>query len=152
MKASAAMTRDVICLTEEEPLSEAWATMERFRIRHLPVFGGDTLVGIVSDRDVLLYASPGEGGGLKVPSTPVREVMTPVPITCRPTATIAEVVELFLTHRIDCVPVCTGPRHLVGLVTTTDLLVLLQEREANGNQVLPFEWRLVRSVDIAAHG
>lgn len=152
MKASTAMTRDVICLTEDEKLDDAWNTMTRFRIRHLPVFEGDALVGILSDRDVLLHATAGGDGGMTVPSKPVREVMTPVPITCRPTATIAEVVDLMLTHRIDCVPVTTGPRNLVGLVTTTDLLMLLGEREANGDRAIPFDWRVVRAVDLAANG
>lgn len=150
MKATAAMTQDVICLSSDDRLAQAWDTMERFRIRHLPVFEGDVLVGIVSDRDLLLHGSPGADGALALPDRAVGEVMTPVPITCRPTATVAEVADLMLTHRIDCVPVCSDPRTLVGLVTSTDLVRLLREQEPGGRDSLPFEWRVVRDLDAGA--
>jgi CBS domain-containing protein len=56
MKASCVMTREVHCITPEGPLAQAWATLTRLRVRHLPVLFDGRLVGILSDRDLLLRA------------------------------------------------------------------------------------------------
>jgi CBS domain-containing protein len=143
MKVGALMTRDVICVSQDESLDEVWRTMTEFKIRHVPVFEGDTLVGIVSDRDVLLHATPGAVGPV-VPMKAVREVMTPVPITARPRATIGEIAALMQNHRIDCVPITEGAHRLVGLVTSHDLIGLLNDRDDESARVLPFEWRVLR--------
>jgi len=150
MNAGSLMTRDVICVSQDETLDEVWRTMTEFKIRHMPVFEGDALVGIVSDRDVLLHARPGPEGPV-VPAALVRDVMTPVPITAHPRATIGEIAALMQNHRIDCVPITEGARHLVGLVTAHDLLGLLNDRDGESAKVLPFEWRVVRDA-AAANG
>ena len=150
MKAGALMTRDVICVSQDETLDEVWRTMGEFKIRHVPVFEGDALVGIVSDRDVLLHAKPGAGGP-EVPAISVREAMTPVPITARPRATVSEIAALMQNHRIDCVPITEGAHRLVGLVTSHDLIGLLNNQEPEGAKVLPFEWRVLRN-SLAANG
>lgn len=148
MKAGALMTRDVICVSQDETLDEVWRTMTEFKIRHVPVFEGDALVGIVSDRDVLLYAAPGAGGPV-VPATPVREVMTPIPITARPRSTVGEIAALMQNHRIDCVPITEGAHHLVGLVTSHDLIGLLNDQDSENAKVLPFAWRVLRGGAVA---
>lgn len=150
MKAGALMTRDVICVSQDETLDEVWRTMTEFKIRHVPVFEGDALVGILSDRNVFLHARPGLDGPV-VPPALVRDVMTPVPITARPHATVGEIAALMQNHRIDCVPITEGAHRLVGLVTSHDLLGLLNDRDGEAGKVLPFEWRVVRDV-AAANG
>jgi predicted transcriptional regulator len=66
--------------------------------------------------------------------------MTPAPITCLPNTPVGQVAELMLAHKIDSVPVVDGGGVLVGLVTSSDLLALLVERDQA--QVLPFAFRL----------
>lgn len=148
--ARSVMTRDVICMNSDETLDAAWDAMQQFSIRHLPVLEAEQLVGVVSDRDVLLHATPGANGALVVPRVAVRTAMTPVPLTCRPGSSIREVVDTMIAHRIDCLPVMDGPRTLVGMVTTTDLLMLLQQFEGEGHRALPFSWRLLRGADVLA--
>lgn len=144
MRASAAMTRDVICLLPTETLRDAWDAMERFGVRHMPVLDGERLVGIVSDRDVLRHAAPVDGGGIDVPALPITAVMSRDLISCQRSSTLTEVVDLLLEHQIDCLPVLEPDGSLVGLVTTSDLLPLLREMETGPQRTLPYSWRVIR--------
>ena len=47
------MTRDVIHCTPQDTVNEALAMMTDRRIRHLPVFEGDQLVGLISIGDLV---------------------------------------------------------------------------------------------------
>jgi acetoin utilization protein AcuB len=133
MRAYSAMTRDVDVVSPAVSVRGAEKIMERRHVRHLPVVSGGRLVGILSDRDVLRSMS-------KEPDRTCGEAMTPAPITCSPSAQVARVAELMLTYKIDSVPVVDDTGALVGLVTSTDLLSLLVERDQA--QVLPFDYRL----------
>jgi CBS domain-containing protein len=43
-------------------------------------------------------------------------------ITASAAAPLAEAAQLMLTHRIGCLPVVDSERHVIGIVTTADLL------------------------------
>ena len=47
------MTRDVITITSGTTTNTALELMSKHRIRHLPVVDGDSLLGIISIRDIL---------------------------------------------------------------------------------------------------
>src|SRR5690606_32608614 len=113
--ASSSMTRDVTVIPSNFGLHAAYELMQRRRMRHLLVVRGGALVGILSDRDVLLHATPGTDGAPVVPASPVANAMTPHPITCEPTTTVAELAKIMTEHKIDAVPVLNGPGRLVGL-------------------------------------
>ncbi len=140
MRASQAMTRDVIWIQPSDPIDAAFDLMSKLSIRHLPVLDGVTLVGMLSDRDILLRAHELGDGRLDVPPTPAEQVMSQPVLTCPPTATIAEVAALMLRQKIDSVPIVLEDGELVGLVTSSDLLQLLLER--GEEEPLPFEFRL----------
>jgi len=135
------MTRDVIVVAPELPLSQAWRVMTREKIRHLPVVRAGELLGMLSDRDVLVRGTVGTDGSIRIPPTVlVGEAMTPTPLeTCEPSTDVADLVRLMTEKKIDAIPVVKGVR-LIGLVTSTDLLFLLLDRgEADP---LPFEFRI----------
>ena len=52
-KVSEIMTRDVISVQVSEQLEECMAAMIEKNIRHLPVYDGEQLLGLISVRDVL---------------------------------------------------------------------------------------------------
>jgi CBS domain-containing protein len=52
-KVEEVMTRDIVSVTENTPLEEIVDLMEGRRIKRVPVFAGDVLVGIVSRADLL---------------------------------------------------------------------------------------------------
>lgn len=129
MKAAAAMTRNVVCVEPGDSLQDAYEIMTEWEIRHLPVLEGQTLVGILSDRDILIHASRGVDGMLEVESLAVSEAMTTDPITCKSSTSVTMISETMIKHKIDCVPVVDEDQQLVGLVTSSDLIELLIAKE-----------------------
>jgi CBS domain-containing protein len=138
MRITNAMTREVLAVPPEAKLSRAADLMTRKRIRHLPVVSGARLVGVLSDRDVLKYEP------LEVDDVRVGAAMTPAPITCLPGDTVSHAAAIMLDHKIDCLPIVDAGGSLVGIVTSSDLLLLLVEN-AQG-EALPFDYNL-RVVD-----
>ena len=134
------MTRDVVVVPPELSLSLAWELMQRRRIRHLPVVSGGALLGMLTDRDVLLFSQPGEKGEPVVPETPVALAMTASPHTCQADTSVAELVRVMTEQKIDASVVTNDRDRIVGLVTTTDLLLLLIDLDPA--QPLPFTFRV----------
>lgn len=116
----------------------AWNIMKRRRIRHLPVVRAGQIMGIVSDRDILLRSNLDHQGVIHVPDVPIAFAMTTSPITCPPTETVQALVRTMTEQQIDSVLVVDAQERLVGLVTSTDLLFLLLDRDPI--RPLPFEF------------
>ena len=140
MIAATPMTREVIIVPPELSLDAAWLIMKRERIRHLPVARAGVLLGILSDRDVLVRSSLGADGNVVVPKGLVAVAMTASPVTCVPSTPVSQLVRLMTERKIDAIPVISGEGRLVGLVTSTDILLLLIDFEEA--RPLPFEFRL----------
>jgi len=110
-------------------LDEAYRLLQRFPFRHLPVVEGTSLVGVVSNQDLLQAAQvlEGESGRNRrcfremVMSCPVGDLIrTPTPLVS-PGDSQLRAVRLMLDHGIDALPVVSDGG-LVGIVTSTDLL------------------------------
>jgi acetoin utilization protein AcuB len=136
------MTRDVIVVSPALSASNAWTILQRERIRHLPVVESGRLVGILSDRDLLRLAHVQPSGELGFVHRSVGDVMTLNPMTCTMSTSVAEVARSLTEQKIDALPVVEG-QHLVGLVTSTDLMLLLIDRD---EVPLPFEYRVAEAV------
>jgi acetoin utilization protein AcuB len=135
MKAYAAMTLEVDVVSPGVSVQAAHRLMERKHVHHLPVVQDGKLVGMLSDRDLLRHPDR---------HTTCGEAMTLNPITCLPGAPVGAVAELMLRYRIHSVPVVDAGGVLAGLVTSSDLLALLVQRQEA--ELLPFDYQL-RIVD-----
>ncbi len=141
MKADRVMTVDVTCVDRETPLLFAWELMRELKVRHMPVVENGKLLGILSDRDLLMRGTRNVKGTLDFPDLCAAEAMSLHPWTCPPDATVGRVARMMVDHRIDSVPI-TGPDgELIGLVTSTDLLGLLAEPET-APRVIPFDFKV----------
>ncbi len=149
MKASRVMTKDVTCITPDFGLDRAWSLMKKLKVRHLPVVFSGKLVGILSDRDLLVRALQVEGGALTFPPTAIGEAMTPHPITCQQATPVSKLASLMLEHRIDSIPIVSTRDDLIGLVTSTDLIELLTSPDTI-TDVLPFSFTLKKGEEAAA--
>ncbi|MFO0615411.1 MAG: CBS domain-containing protein [Polyangiaceae bacterium] len=145
MEASQIMTRDVLVVAPELSLDRVWRIMERRRVRHLLVVSGGALLGIVSDRDVLVRASLADDGALVVPLVPVASAMTMQPITCDPDTSVSTLATTMIDRRLDAIPIVSEGAGIVGLVTSTDLLALLTERPTE--ERLPFHFDVRQASD-----
>jgi acetoin utilization protein AcuB len=112
------MTREVVTLDVEQPVRDAIQLFSSKQFRHLLVTEGGQLAGVLSDRDVLRALLRDAGAS----AVPVSSVMTKDPITVVPDASISEAIHLLTSRRINCLPVAAPSRHILGILTTTDLL------------------------------
>ncbi len=115
------MTKRVETISPVEPVGAAVELMRQKRIRHLVVMRKGELAGIVSDGD-LRALDPRA-------SRRVEEVMTAPAVAATADMTIRKAANLLRGRSIGCLPVMEGG-HLVGIVTTTDLL----ERIGRGSE------------------
>ena len=122
------MSKPVITITPDDPMSQAIELMKRHKIRCLPVLKNDLLVGIVTDRDVK-RASPSDATSLEVhemnyllSKEKIKTLMKSEPITIPYDGTLDEAAYLLMEHRISSLPVVAGKDELVGILTHTDIL------------------------------
>jgi len=108
------MSRQLVTVTPDTPLSEARHLLAEHRIRRLPVMIGRRLVGIVSDRDV-------RSASVSHDRTPVAQIMTHNVITATSHMRVDEAARIMLDGRFGGLPVVDGGE-LTGIVTETDLL------------------------------
>jgi CBS domain-containing protein len=116
-----------VTLKPEDTLDLANDVISLGRIRHIPVVADGTMVGLLSERD-LLGAAANQIFGLKqksksalLKSVLIKDVMKKRVITVKPQTPIKEAARLMAEKKIGCLPVVSNGS-LVGLVTTTDLL------------------------------
>ncbi len=119
------MTRNVVAIDPDMPISDVNILMEQRNIRHFPILENNRLVGIVSDRDIRLVGSAHprapQGIGLK---DPVRHLMVFPILTAHPLDPIEESAKVLRNHKIGALPVVEN-EELVGIVTGIDLLEAL---------------------------
>ena len=136
----AIMQQNVIRAEMDTTLSEAMTILLQHRIRHLPVLNSHgQLAGLVTDRDLRFQISHRLGTIME--NNADREalhyhlhvIMVRRVITARPDQTVAEAARLLLDNHIGCLPVVDAQRHLLGIVTTGDLLRLLAEPTASAD-------------------
>jgi acetoin utilization protein AcuB len=108
------MSTDLTTVSPSTPAATARELMRDNNVRHLLVLQDRKLLGVISDRDL---SKPG--------AKTARQLMTPEPITVTPASIINPAVTLMMRRRISCLPVLEGDA-LVGLFTTTDLMMALQ--------------------------
>jgi acetoin utilization protein AcuB len=117
------------------PHTAADAAMFKMHIggfRHLPVVDGGKLVGIISDRDLIGEKLTSEAemasAYFDLSSCPtVGDLMTPDPATTSRTDPLDIAVSQLLEHKYSALPVTDDNRHLVGILTTHDVLRACQE-------------------------
>ena len=126
------MTTTVQTLSPEQQLFAADGVMHSAHVRHVPVVDRHgTLVGVLSDRDVLRASVSAVETRIAayerqqhLRAIAVSQVMTPATHVAAPETTVRQAAAMMRTHHIDCLPVVEHGR-LVGIVTTFDLLGLL---------------------------
>ncbi|MGC8741719.1 MAG: CBS domain-containing protein [Candidatus Sumerlaeaceae bacterium] len=107
--------------------------MNERRIVALVVVENDKLVGIFTERDVLIRVV---AAGLDPARTTVGEVMTKEVLTCPAETSLEECRRIFTERRIRHLPVVESGK-LVGVVTTGDILA--QEVREHEKTIQPLE-------------
>lgn len=128
------MTRGVATAHPNDSLREAAARMLTFGVRHLPIIDGDQrLIGILSDRDVRSAVGSPEvvlepqAARSRLRSLKVADVMTRDPVTLAPDATLADVAQYLVEHKVGAVPIVDDDRRVLGIVSYIDVIRALVE-------------------------
>lgn len=121
------MKTQLVTLNADSKLGFANDIMYLGRIRHLPVVKGDTIVGILTQRDLYRSSLTSILTNWKenkefLDSIKVSEVMTKNVITVTPDATIEEAAQIMIDKKVGGLPVVKEKNKLVGLITETDVL------------------------------
>lgn len=118
--ASDVMTREVLTVHKDMPCQAAVAVFLEKPIGAMPVVNGaDQVIGIVSQTDLMLSASTNKRVG---------EIMTRRVVTVQEHCPLAEVISLFHSRKIRCIPVLDGRKKLVGVVGRKDILAYHHNR------------------------
>lgn len=114
------MTRDVRFVAPQETVQRAAQLMDELNVGALPVWDGDNLVGMVTDRDITVRAT---SAGLPPNEARVEQVMSGDVRWCFEDQAVDEVIEQMAHSQVRRIPVLSHedqPR-LVGIVALGDI-------------------------------
>ena len=121
------MTKNPITVEPTTPVNEAAKLMKRRNIRRLPVVEKGSLVGIISDRDIMRVA-PSPATTLSkfeimslLDKITVAEIMAKDVVSLPDTATIEEAALVMYNEKLSGLPVVSSMGAVVGIITETDV-------------------------------
>ena len=114
------MRSPAIAVSPDTTLQAAYRIMQDQGIRHLPVVEKETLVGVVTDRDLRLATSALAPEPLPTGSR-VSAVMSRTPQTVDASDPVEDAARTMRERKIGCLPVLSDGR-VIGIITGLDLL------------------------------
>ena len=111
MRIQELMSKRVVSVTPATTIAEATERLRASEIDHLVVVEEKRVVGVVAGKDLLRLGGDG----------PISEVMNREVVTIEPDATLRRAAGIMRGRDVGCLPVVEDG-HLVGIVTTSDLL------------------------------
>jgi len=123
------MTPTVERLHKDASVQEVARKMKAIDAGMIPVYDGDRLVGMVTDRDLALRVV---AEGLDVARTPAHTVMTPEVIYCYEDQRVEDAAEIMERQQIRRLIVLNRNKRLVGIVSLGDLATHRQSKKAAG--------------------
>lgn len=139
VKAEDIMTRKVVSVGPDTPLSEAARRMDEMNVSGVPVVDEtQTVVGVISERDFLLKMGAEKNGSfmaviaeclsnrgcvaMPIKGKTAKDIMTSPAITAQKGNTISELSKMLAEHRINRVPVVDDKGRLTGIVSRGDIV------------------------------
>jgi CBS domain-containing protein len=121
------MTRDVRTIDRNSTVEQAARMMKELNVGSIPVTENGNVIGIITDRDVVLRNVADERTAA---DTRVEEVMSKTVVTATPDMDVHRAADLMAQNQIRRLPVVENNR-MVGIVSIGDLAVRnIYENEA----------------------
>ena len=121
------MTKDCVTVTPQDTIVNAAMKMRDLDIGFIPVVEGRRLVGVITDRDIVIRCVAEK----KPDTTKVSEVVSQNLVTVTPDTTVDEAAKLMAREQIRRLPVVENG-NLVGVVALGDLAVRKMHDEKAG--------------------
>jgi len=111
------MTKNVISLSPNDSVQKAIKIFKQKEIHHIPLLYQNTLVGMISDRDImwLNFIDLDE-------KTTIKKFMNNIIVVCHQDTPLDHLAHVFYREKINGMPVINDQNHFVGIVTHHDLL------------------------------
>lgn len=120
------MTPQPETIAHDGDLATAAAKMRDLDVGVLPVMAGGQVAGVITDRDLAMAMA---GGDEQLSALRIEDLMSSVPVTVKPDATLQEATELMAGNQIRRLLVVDGT-DLVGILSLGDLAVEGAEQHA----------------------
>ncbi len=126
------MTTSPRTVDPSAPIVEVARVMRDADVGPIPVVEGDKLVGLVTDRDIVVrVVAEGEDPS----ATTAAEIMSSDLVTVDPDQPLDEALRLMATHQVRRLPVTEEDGRLVGIVAQADIARELGDDRATGQVV-----------------
>jgi CBS domain-containing protein len=112
------MTRGVKSMAPTDTVALAAQAMDELNVGVIPVCEGDKLLGVVTDRDIVVR---GVAQGLDPATTPLSDVMSTSVRTTREGDDVDDVLEEMAEAQIRRLPVVDKDDRLVGIISLGDI-------------------------------
>jgi len=112
-----------VAVDAHTPVADVVATMRTTRVGHVLVMAGDELVGIFTERDLLMHAVTEQG----VPAAPVAEFMSADPVVLDFKRPISHALEPMVKGRYRHLPIHDPRRGYIGVLTSHTLFQFVAE-------------------------
>lgn len=124
------MIEAVLSVDVSSPLSEALRLFAEYPVHHLPVVREQTLVGMLSSADVMKLDGFLPKNGVSSCSYidqrfSIETLMRHPAISVQPHQSVEDAARLMVTHAVHALPVVNIQDHLLGIITTTDMMQAL---------------------------
>jgi CBS domain-containing protein len=125
------MTERPRAVTPQTPVSEIAELMETEDVGSVPVVEGDRLVGIVTDRDIVVRAI---AKGKDPRGMPAAEVSSRELVTVNPDDDLSDALKLMAQYQVRRLAVTAEDERLVGVISQAD--VALQGKDKDTGEVV----------------
>lgn len=131
MQINDVMTKDVKYVDPKTSVKEVAELMKKHDCGSIPVAKDDKLVGMITDRDIVLRCIAAQGDeGL---SMTAEKCMSPRILYCYSTDKLEDVLENMGQNAIKRLPVLDSNKKLAGIVSFGDLSAACEDKSLSGN-------------------
>lgn len=130
MRVAEVMTRQVISVPANATVREAAQLMKAYDIGFLPVLADDIVVGVLTDRDIVLR---GVCETANPYLTQVWSIMSPRPIFCYHYDVLTTAADILAEKHVHRLVVVDDRKQLVGLLSLDDLAAHMSSDRLLGN-------------------
>ena len=109
----------------DTPLGQVAELMGTQDIGAIPILDGDQLVGMITDRDIVVRAVAKDKDPRAIPS---REICSGELVTVRPDQDLSDALHLMAEHQVRRLPVVDDENRLVGVVSQADIALDAEDK------------------------
>lgn len=140
------MNKKIYTAEPHHSLNVIYAMMKKLSIRHIPITSENVVLGLISEKDLLLRAQF-KNEKIEFPSMNVKEILKNHFITCSPYTSAGNIAATMIACKTRCILVIDNI--LKGIITTSDILDrFCFEEELSGHKVMPLKFAVYENSKI----